>query len=167
MTARTLLSKSLGHLGALNTGAENFEVLNRGAMNYVTSRFPPLTSRSFSRQLSFLVFKAEVSRPCIPSSPSFPFFSSSFHTTVISFPRDSSNESSGPRSRKGGIREPKETPKMRQITKGEKYEPVDLETSKEYLKSEAYAKTYEGKPIWHETLYRSGWSVVSSSKRMS
>lgn len=36
----------------------------------------------------------------------------------------------------------------------QKYNPVDLETSKAYLKSEAYAKTYEGLPVWHPSLYR-------------
>jgi len=44
--------------------------------------------------------------------------------------------------------------KTRKILAKQLYTPVDLETSKKYLKSEAFAQTYEGLPIWHPTLYR-------------
>jgi len=43
---------------------------------------------------------------------------------------------------------------IREIPSKQKYNPVDLATSQAYLKSEAYAKTYEGLPVWHSSLYR-------------
>jgi len=49
-------------------------------------------------------------------------------------------------------------PTRREIGYKREYQPVDLETSKEYLKSEAFAKTYGGLPIWHESLYRRNFS---------
>merc|ERR1719414_174403 len=50
-------------------------------------------------------------------------------------------------------RERQET-SIREIPSKQKYNPVDLATSQAYLKSEAYAKTYEGLPVWHSSLYR-------------
>lgn len=70
--------------------------------------------------------------------------SSSFHVSSSAAPLRQRQTSSS-----SDVLHRRQTPR-----KGSKYEPVDLATSKAYLKSEAFAKTYEGLPVWHETLYR-------------
>ena len=74
--------------------------------------------------------------PSNVSSYTFVGPASSFHTSARDFPREKQEE------------------KVRKVPAKQLYTPVDLETSKKYLKSEAFALSYEGLPIWHPSLYR-------------
>ena len=81
----------------------------------------------------------------ISSSSSLLLPHTSFHTSASAFPRHD--------LRDRGDRENR-APTVRTVERGALYEPVDLKTSKAYLRSNAFAKTYEGLPVWHESNYR-------------
>ena len=86
----------------------------------------------------------------VSSSPSSLLLprSSSFHTSASAFPRHDIRDRENRENR---------APTIRTVERGAIYEPVDLKTSKAYLRSNAFAKTYEGLPVWHDTNYRCGF----------
>ena len=102
---------------------------------------------SICRRHSAVISRPLVNKSSLVSSSSS-ISSSSFHTSslVLSFGRTSRDVVNDEDKEKD--------PTRREIGYKREYQPVDLETSKEYLKSEAFAKTYGGLPIWHESLYR-------------
>jgi len=82
--------------------------------------------------------------PSNVSSYTFVGPASSFHTSARDFPREKQEE------------------RVRKVPAKQLYTPVDLETSKKYLKSEAFALSYEGLPIWHPSLYRRNFRGFSN-----
>jgi len=83
----------------------------------------------------------------ISSSSSLLLPHTSFHTSASAFPRHETGR------QRQGDRENR-APTIRTVERGALYEPVDLKTSKAYLRSNAFAKTYEGLPVWHESNYK-------------
>ena len=76
------------------------------------------------------------------SSKSFylspPNLVSYFHTSVRDFRREEQTSDD----------------KIRLVPSKKEYNPVDLETSQAYLRSDAFRQTYGDLPVWHPTLYR-------------
>jgi len=82
----------------------------------------------------------------IPSSSSFLLLPhTSFHASASAFPRHDFRDREDRENR---------APTVRTVERGALYEPVDVKTSKAYLRSNAFAKTYEGLPVWHDSNYR-------------
>lgn len=180
MNVRTFLTRSVARPGGLFATTSTAAVPKATAPTAaatvtIFSSIRPPSVGPFSSIASFYL-QPSISLGPYPSSylssssswssrPPAPLISqaSTFHSSCCArLPREASSApSSGDSDAAGSHRlrrrlgaSSESDPNVREIKRKEKYEPVELETSIQYLKSDAFAKTYEGLPVWHETLYR-------------